>query len=99
MFSKFFIDRPIFSTVLAIVIMIAGGAAFTGLPVEQYPEIVPPEVEVQATYAGADAGTLAESVAAPLEQAINGVDDMLYMTSGSSDAGTMNLSVTFATAF
>ena len=97
MFSKFFIDRPIFSTVLAIVIMIAGGAAFTGLPVEQYPEIVPPEVEVRATYAGADASTLAESVAAPLEQAINGVDDMLYMTSGSSDAGTMNLSVTFAT--
>ncbi|MCL7743933.1 multidrug efflux RND transporter permease subunit [Guyparkeria hydrothermalis] len=97
MFSKFFIDRPIFSTVLAIVIMIAGGAAFTGLPVEQYPKIVPPEVEVQATYAGADAATIAESVAAPLEQAINGVDDMLYMTSGSSDAGTMNLSVTFAT--
>ena len=97
MFSKFFIDRPIFSTVLAIVIMIAGGAAFTTLPVEQYPEIVPPEVEVQATYAGADAGTIAESVAAPIEQAINGVDDMLYMTSGSSDAGTMNLSITFAT--
>jgi len=97
MFSKFFIDRPIFSTVLAIVIMIAGGAAFTGLPVEQYPEIVPPEVEVQATYAGADAATIAESVAAPLEQAINGVDNMLYMTSGSSDAGTMTLSITFAT--
>lgn len=97
MFSKFFIDRPIFSTVLAIVIMIAGGAGFTGLPVEQYPEIVPPEVEVQATYAGADAATIAESVAAPLEQAVNGVDDMLYMKSGSSDAGTMTLSVTFAT--
>lgn len=97
MFSKFFIDRPIFSTVLAIVIMIAGGAAFTGLAVEQYPEIVPPEVEVSATYAGADAVTIAESVAAPLEQAINGVDDMLYMTSGSSDAGTLSLSVTFAT--
>ncbi|MFP4683911.1 MAG: efflux RND transporter permease subunit [Ectothiorhodospira sp.] len=96
MFSRFFIDRPIFSTVLAIVILIAGATAFMALPVEQYPQIVPPEVEVQATYPGADAKTIAESVAAPLEQAINGVDDMLYMQSGSSDAGTMNLTVTFA---
>ncbi len=96
MISKFFIDRPIFSTVLAIVLLVAGGAALTALPVEQYPQIVPPEVEVEATYPGADAKTIAESVAAPLEQAINGVDDMLYMKSGSSDAGTMTLTVTFA---
>ncbi|HHQ69547.1 MAG TPA: hydrophobe/amphiphile efflux-1 family RND transporter, partial [Halothiobacillaceae bacterium] len=97
MISKFFIDRPIFATVIAIVVMIAGGAGVMGLAVEQYPEIVPPEVGVSATYPGADAETISESVAAPLEQQINGVDDMIYMESSASDAGTMNLTVTFAT--
>lgn len=95
MISRFFIDRPIFATVIAIVIVLAGGAAFNALSVEQYPEIVPPEVSVSANYVGASADIIAESVAAPLEQQINGVDNMLYMTSSSSDAGTLNLTVTF----
>lgn len=95
MFARFFIDRPVFSTVLSIIIIIAGLAAMRGLPVEQYPELVPPEVSVTARYPGASAQVIAETVAAPLEQQINGVDDMIYMKSTNSDAGVMQLGVFF----
>src|SRR3546814_18592402 len=77
MISKFFIDRPVFATVLSIVIVLAGLAAMMALPVEQYPEIVPPEVVVAASYPGANAETLAETVAAPIEQQVNGVEAMI----------------------
>jgi hydrophobe/amphiphile efflux-1 (HAE1) family protein len=97
MISKFFIDRPIFASVLSIVIVLAGLLAMRALPVAQYPEIVPPQVVVSATYPGASAQTIAETVAAPLEQQINGVEDMIYMQSTSTGAGTMSLSVYFQT--
>ncbi len=93
---RFFIDRPIFSTVVSLVILIAGVASLTLLPVEQYPDVVPPQVVVNATYPGASADVLAESVAAPLEQEINGVDDMIYLQSTSTDAGMLQISVSFA---
>jgi len=77
----FFIDRPIFAAVVSILIMIAGLVAYPSLPVGQYPEIAPPTVVVTATYPGATAETLAETVAAHLEESINGVEDMIYMSS------------------
>jgi multidrug efflux pump len=95
-FSKFFIDRPIFATVVAIIICLAGFVAMTGLPVEQYPTITPVQVTVMANYPGADSQTLADSVAAPIEAQINGVDNMLYMTSTSSSNGQLMLTVYFA---
>jgi multidrug efflux pump len=94
-FSRFFVDRPIFAAVLSIVITLLGGLAFVALPVSQYPEIVPPTVVVSATYPGADARTLAETVATPLEQEINGVEDMLYMASSSTGDGRVQITVTF----
>ncbi len=97
MISKFFIDRPIFASVLSIVIVIAGLLAMRALPVAQYPEIVPPQVVVSATYPGANAQTMAETVAAPLEQQVNGVEDMIYMQSTATGSGTLNLSVYFQT--
>ena len=95
MISKFFIDRPVFASVLSIVIVLAGLVAMRVLPISQYPQIVPPEVIVSATYPGATAETIAATVAAPLEQQINGVERMIYMQSTSTGSGTMSLTVTF----
>ncbi|MGZ5579806.1 MAG: efflux RND transporter permease subunit [Methylobacter sp.] len=94
-FSHFFIDRPIFATVLSIVIVLVGGIALIGLPIAQYPEIAPPTVVVNATYPGANSQTVAETVATPIEQEVNGVEDMLYMSSQSTNSGNMALTITF----
>ncbi|HXF77463.1 MAG TPA: multidrug efflux RND transporter permease subunit [Usitatibacter sp.] len=95
MFSRFFIDRPIFAAVLSIFIALAGLAAMRVLPIAQYPEIAPPIVTVRAVYPGASAAVLEETVAAPLENAINGVENMLYMSSVSSSDGVVQITVTF----
>ena len=94
MFSAFFIDRPIFASVLSIIITLAGGIALFTLPVAQYPEITPPTVEVSAVYPGANAQVVADTVAAPIEQQVNGVEDMLYMSSQCTNDGTYTLTVT-----
>src|SRR5215207_10903267 len=94
-FAHFFVDRPIFASVLSIVLLLLGGIAYTGLPVAQYPEIAPPTIVVRATYPGANAETVAETVATPLEQEVNGVENMLYMSSYSSGDGSMQLTITF----
>ena len=96
MFSVFFIERPIFATVISIIICLAGLVSLKSLPVEQYPSITPVQVTVSATYPGADSKTLAESVAAPIEAQINGVDNMIYMSSSSSTTGQLTLTVYFS---
>jgi len=96
MFSRFFIERPIFAAVVAIILCLAGLVAMTVLPVQQYPTITPVQVTVSATYPGADSKTLADSVAAPIEAQINGVDNMIYMSSTSSATGQLTLTVYFS---
>src|SRR6266699_2038956 len=93
--SRFFIDRPIFAGVLSIIIFLAGAIAITRLPVSEYPEVVPPSIVVRANYPGANPKVIAETVATPLEEAINGVEGMLYMSSQATTDGLMTLNVTF----
>src|ERR671925_382601 len=95
MFSRFFINRPIFASVLSIVITLAGGIALFTLPVAQYPEIAPPTVEVSASYPGANAHVVADTVAAPIEQQVNGVEGMMYMSSQCTNDGAYALTITF----
>jgi hydrophobe/amphiphile efflux-1 (HAE1) family protein len=94
-FSHFFIDRPIFATVLSILIVIAGALSYFALPIEQYPQVAPPTIQVTASYPGANAEIAANTVATPLEQEINGVENMLYMLSQSTNDGSVTLTITF----
>jgi multidrug efflux pump len=93
--SKYFVDRPIFAAVLSIMIFIAGSLAIFKLPISEYPEVVPPSIVVRAAYPGANPRVIAETVAAPLEEQINGVENMLYMSSQATPDGVLNLTVTF----
>src|SRR6266700_310463 len=95
MISHFFIDRPIFASVLSIIITLAGSIAMFALPIAQYPPIAPPTVQVSCTYPGASAQVVADTVAAPIEQQVNGVEGMLYMSSQCGNDGSYTLTVTF----
>src|SRR5829696_3299815 len=92
---QFFISRPVFAAVLAVLVTLAGVLALTQLPIAQYPDVVPPVVVVTAVYPGADARTVSETVAAPIEQQVNGVEGMLYMESQATNDGSMRLTVTY----
>ena len=95
MFSKFFIDRPIFAIVLAIMMILAGLITVKTLPIAQFPDITPPTIMVNATYPGADATTVANTIGIPIEQHVNGVENMMYMSSSSGSDGSYNLTITF----
>src|SRR5579864_5559080 len=95
MISHFFTERPIFASVLSIVIFLSGLVAVLNLPLAQYPPITPPSIMVMCNYPGADARVVADAVAAPIEQQVNGVEDMIYMVSQSNNDGSYSLSVTF----
>ncbi|HCW0984649.1 TPA: efflux RND transporter permease subunit, partial [Pseudomonas aeruginosa] len=94
-FARFFVDRPIFAAVLSIIIFVVGLIAIPLLPVSEYPEVVPPSVQVRATYPGANPREIADTVAAPLEASITGVENMLYMKSVAGSDGVLVLTVTF----
>lgn len=94
-FAKFFINRPIFATVLSLLLLVAGAVSLYVLPIDQYPSITPPTVQVNAVYPGANAETIAQTVGLPIEQQVNGVDNMIYMSSVSSSSGTYQLTITF----
>src|SRR5947207_2167598 len=93
--SKFFIDRPIFAGVLSLLMFLGGLIAVRGLPISEYPEVVPPSIVVRAQYPGANPKVIAETVATPLEEAINGIEGMLYMGSQATSDGRLTLTVTF----
>src|SRR5690606_36577758 len=95
MFSRFFIDRPVFASVLSLLILIAGGVAIFVLPVARYPEITPPMIQIMANYPGANAETVAQSVAAPIEQELSGVNNLIYFSSSSSNSGAVSITATF----
>ncbi|HMZ52729.1 MAG TPA: efflux RND transporter permease subunit, partial [Candidatus Sumerlaeota bacterium] len=95
MISKFFIDRPIFASVLSILIFIIGLASIVSLPIAHFPEITPPTVQISAVYPGANAETVAESLAAPIEQELSGANNLLYFQSYSSNDGSLRVTATF----
>ena len=94
-FSKIFVDRPILAAVLSLLVFLAGLIAIPNLPISEYPDVVPPSVQVSAIYPGANPKTIADTVAAPIEEAVNGVEGMIYMKSSAGSDGTMMLTVTF----
>ena len=95
MFSAFFIKRPVFASVIAIIIVLAGVISMRSLPISEYPRVIPPQIVVSTSYQGASAETISKTVAAPLEEQINGAKDMLYMNSLAADNGSLSISIFF----